>query len=142
MVRTEASTTERKIRVVLLFAAMNHLAFAALTLGDPFFYFKLFEVLPLWPTLVSHGIALAVVLIGILLIVALMRPQLRVALVKLTLFAKIVPMLLWAGAFYAGFVPLTSFALIFFNDLIWWLPLLFILRSSRQALPDFDSHSC
>ena len=119
----------RLYRVVFWLAAVYNLAFAAwigLWPGAPFALLRVEEP---WPGALTRLLALPIAAFGFVYVYAALRPERARFLVALGLLSKIAPPLAWLAAFALGLWPARTFALVLFDDLVWWLPFsLFLLR--------------
>src|SRR5262245_66196971 len=117
-------------RVVLLLAAGYNLAFGAWSILRPGDFFALF-VLPMtnhpaiWRCL---GMVLGVYGAGYAW--AAVRPDLVKPVVVLGLAGKILGPIGWAATVASGEGPLRTFPLVLFNDLVWWIPFVVIVRGA------------
>ena len=116
-----------KTRAVLILAGSYNLAFAVWLGMSPTGVFHVFGMEPPWPDGVSRGLAVVIGLFALAFWVATALPTLARPVLFLGLLSKIAPPLAWIVAVAVAGWPKSTFAIIFCDDLIWWIPFAYLL---------------
>ena len=114
-------------RAILLLAAGYNVAFGLWAVLLPRAFFELFDLdAPRYPSIWAT-LGMVVGLYGLLYGYAAWRPVLRRPIVAIGLAGKILGPIGWVLAVSSGELPVRTFGLIAFNDLVWWVPFALIL---------------
>jgi len=120
-------------RAILLVAAGYNIAFGLWAALAPRAFFALFELdAPRYPAIWAT-LGMVVGLYGALYAYAALRPERARAIVAVGLAGKILGPIGWVAAVGVGELPARTFALIAFNDLVWWVPFGLILAAGTPA---------
>jgi hypothetical protein len=114
-------------RAVLLLAAAYNVAFGLWAALAPRAFFDLFGLdAPRYPVIWAT-LGMVVGLYGALYAYAAWRPAMRRPVVAIGLAGKVLGPVGWVVAVTGGELPVRTFGLIAFNDLVWWVPFALIL---------------
>jgi hypothetical protein len=114
-------------RAILLLAAGYNIAFGLWATLLPREFFELFDLdAPRYPSIWAT-LGMVVGLYGVLYAYAAWRSMLRRPIVAIGLAGKILGPIGWLLAVSSGELPVRTFGLIVFNDLVWWVPFVLIL---------------
>jgi hypothetical protein len=114
-------------RAVLLLAAAYNVAFGIWAALAPRAFFELMQLeAPRYPAIWAT-LGMVIGLYGALYAYAAWRPQAARSIVAVGLAGKILGPLGWIAAVGSGELPVRTFGLIAFNDVVWWVPFVLIL---------------
>jgi hypothetical protein len=124
-------------RILFIFAGCYNLAWGFYSSLYPQWLFEFFGMPPLNHPEIFRCLAMVVGVYGLLYLEVARVPEKGWAIAAVGLLGKILgPM----GAIYLiamGNWPTKGFAIIFTNDLIWWIPFSFYLYDSRRCLTHY-----
>ena len=121
-------------RTVFVLAALYNLAFGAWAVLAPRAFFDLFDLVPpLYPS-IWGCLGMVVGVYSLAYAYAALRLERAFPFIAIGLLGKILGPIGWALCVRSGEWPWRTFALVLFNDLVWWLPFaLFLIDGTRAA---------
>lgn len=126
------SKKNRWITYVLLSAALYNIVWGTITVFFPNLFFELAGMQsPLYPE-IWQCVGMIVGVYGIGYAIAAFKPFENWALILVGLLGKIFGPIGFIKAFAAGTFSLKAGWTIFFNDIIWWIPFILILREAYK----------
>lgn len=119
-------------RSVLVLAAAYNVAFGIWAALAPRAFFELFALdAPRYPAIWAT-LGMVIGLYGVLYAYAAWRPDRAAPIVAVGLAGKILGPIGWIAAVASGELPVRTFGLIAFNDIVWWLPFALILSERTR----------
>jgi hypothetical protein len=135
----------RIYRLIFLLAAAYNIGLGLWAVLSPGGFFDLFRLAaPRYPAIWST-LGMVLGLYGLLYAYAGLRLDRARPIIAVGLLGKVLGPIGWVLAVHAGELPVRTFALIAFDDLIWWLPFaVFLLEGSRagQRIRGLAPYAC
>ena len=132
MTESDPAHRVRFSRILLSLAALYNLAFGAWAILSPLSFFTLFGLAAPNHPAIWQCLGMVVGVYGAGYAWASVRPDLVKPIVALGLAGKILGPIGWVATVASGEWPVSTFTLILFNDLAWWLPFgLILLEGTR-----------
>lgn len=126
----------RLYRLIFLLAAIYNVGFGLWTGLAPREFFRLFDLLPPRYPSIWQCLGMVVGLYGLLYAWAAFHLEGARTIIAVGLIGKILGPLGWILTVRGAELPVRTFPLIVFNDLVWWLPfVLFLLEPAALAAP-------
>ncbi len=124
----------RMYRLIFALAAAYNMAFGLWAALSPYSFFHLFDLeAPRYPSIWSC-LGMVVGLYGAIYAYAAMRLDQAKPLIAIGLVGKLLGPAGWVVAVTSGELPVRTFTLITFNDIVWWAPFtLFLMEGTRIA---------
>lgn len=120
-------------RAILVLAASYNVAFGLWAAQAPRAFFELFGLdAPRYPAIWAT-LGMVIGLYGALYAYAAWRPERARPIVAVGLAGKIIGPIGWVAAVGSGELPVRTFGLIAFNDIVWWLPFALILADGTPV---------
>jgi hypothetical protein len=128
-------------RLILGLAALHNLAFGVWAAAWPRSFFALFGMdAPRYPG-IWQCLGMVIGLYGIGYAYGAWRPDRARPFVAIGLAGKVLGPIGWLMAVRAGEWPVSTFIVIAFNDIVWWLPFSLVLLEGSRGTPPRASFS-
>jgi hypothetical protein len=128
-------TTRALQRAALALAAAYNVAFGVWAVTLPHSFFAVFALEPPRYPAIWQTLGMVIGLYGLLYAYAAWRPDRAKPIVAIGLAGKILGPIGWLVTVGSGELPARTFALIAFDDLVWWLPFALILVDGLAIAP-------
>jgi hypothetical protein len=119
-------------RIVFLLAGIYNLIFAIWLALSPYSLFKLINSILPFPEILIYPISLSIVFFGGIFFYTALEPSKAYDWVAFGFLAKIGPPLLTVLLIFTSDWPVSILNLVFFNDVIWWIPIYLFLKNNKE----------